>query len=71
MKKLLLLNIILIGCSIISCTDNTADELMMEGTIKTKSETTFSDTTKIDSSKTGVNVDVSEWNDTVSSKHEF
>jgi len=70
MRKLLLISIIFIGCSVLSCTESNND-LMNEETISTKSVENYADTTKTDSTKTNVNVAINNWSDTISSKHEF
>lgn len=74
MKKLLLLMIIFIGCLIISCSD-TNNELIIEKTLKTKSDQNSTDSTATtnttDTTSTNIKIVVDEWGDTISTHHEI
>ena len=74
MKKLLLLMIIFIGCLIISCSD-TNNELIIEKTLKTKSDQNYTDSTATtnttDTTSTNIKIVVDEWGDTISTHQEF
>jgi len=57
MKKLLLVIIVLIGCSVVSCS-NSEDEYIFNNAPKTK---TSKDSTSNDSTKIDINVIVDRW----------
>jgi hypothetical protein len=66
MKTLLLIIIILIGCSVVSCS-NSEDEYILDNAPKTKS---LRDSTSNDSTNLGIHVVVNGW-DTINSQVSF
>lgn len=66
MKTLLLIIIILIGCSVVSCS-NSEDEYILDNAPKTKSS---GDLTSNDSTNLGLNVIVNGW-DTINGQVNF